>query len=117
MSLVIDSTSDFESPIIDPMLPARDRQKLAENWDALTAARYDVPGPRWVKASGLVFYLLVIWGLSVLGGMFDSALPAGVWAVGGFIAVADTVSKHRIKSLASEHHGRYLHEADFDVTA
>src|SRR3954468_9254406 len=117
MSLVIDSTSDFEPPIIDPMLPARDRRKLAENWGALTPACREVPESRWGMASGLVFYLLVVWGLSVLGGMFASELPAGIWAIGGFIAVADRVSKHKIKSLAREHRGHYLHGADFDVIA
>jgi hypothetical protein len=67
-----------------------------------------------------IFFGLITWGLSALGGLLVSWLATAVWILGGvfaLLAVLGTLSERRTLPMTHVHHGRYLCEADFDETA
>src|SRR4051794_20478575 len=98
---------------------------LAKYPDRLTPAGQAVPeydGKMGLStvAPLLLFYGLITWGLSALGGMFAGWLATVIAVLGGIfsvLVVLGTLSERKTVPPAHVHHGRYLCGSDFDETA
>src|SRR5688572_14379907 len=106
------------------MLPEQDRELLAKNPGKLipaghAASEHDGPGIS-ILVPVLLFFGLITWGLSALGGLLAGWLATVIWVLGGVmssLAVLGTLSERKTVPMAQVHHGRYLCGPDFDQTA